>query len=40
MMRARNIKPDFFRDAELSEVSIEARYLFIGFGVWLTVKVS
>lgn len=29
-MRARNIKPDFFRDAELSEVSIEARYLFIG----------
>lgn len=29
-MRARNIKPDFFRDAELAEVSIEARYLFIG----------
>ena len=29
-MRARNIKPDFFRDAELSELSIEARYLFIG----------
>lgn len=29
-MRARNIKPDFFRDAELSEVTIEARYLFIG----------
>lgn len=29
-MRARNIKPDFFRDAELAEVTIEARYLFIG----------
>jgi hypothetical protein len=29
-MRARNIKPDFFRDAELSELTIEARYLFIG----------
>ena len=29
-MRARNIKPDFFRDAELSEVTVEARYLFIG----------
>lgn len=29
-MRSRNIKPDFFRDAELNEVSIETRYLFIG----------
>lgn len=29
-MRSRNIKPDFFRDAELAEVTIEARYLFIG----------
>jgi hypothetical protein len=29
-MRARNIKPDFFRDAELSEVSVECRFLFIG----------
>lgn len=29
-MRARNIKPDFFRDAELAEVSLESRYLFIG----------
>lgn len=29
-MRARNIKPDFFRDAELAEVTVETRYLFIG----------
>jgi hypothetical protein len=29
-MKARNIKPGFFRDAELLEVSLEARYLFIG----------
>lgn len=29
-MRARNIKPDFFRDAELAEVSVETRYLFLG----------
>ena len=30
MSRARNIKPGFFRNADLVELSIEARLLFIG----------
>ena len=30
MARARNIKPGFFRNAELVELSFEARLLFIG----------
>jgi len=30
MARARNIKPAFFRNADLAELSIEARLLFIG----------
>ena len=29
-MRARNIKPGFFRDADLLELPLEARYLFMG----------
>lgn len=29
-MRARNIKPAFFRDAEILELPLEARYLFAG----------
>ena len=30
MARARNIKPGFFRNADLAELPIEARLLFIG----------
>ncbi len=30
MARARNIKPGFFRNADLAELSVEARLLFIG----------
>ena len=30
MARARNIKPGFFRNADLVEMPIEARLLFIG----------
>ena len=29
-MRARSVKPGFFKDVELSEVSVENRYLFLG----------
>ena len=30
MARARNIKPGFFRNADLAELTFEARLLFIG----------
>jgi hypothetical protein len=35
MARKRSIKPEFFSDVDLAEVSIEARYLFAGMWPWM-----
>ena len=35
MARKRSIKPEFFSDIDLAEVSIEARFLYAGMWLWM-----